>query len=887
MTTIPPSTDRPTFPIRALSRLFDNIQVDDAWVQKVRELAQRGTIVYVQRNLNFIDYIALDHLTRRYDLPRIEFVNALGLGVFEPAPAQDSPGGWLQKLMPRRAPEPAKRLRAALENGGSANLFLKRPPGMLDLVGGSSGGRGVDEGDDLIRTLIDMQRGQERPILLLPQVFVWTKRPDTRGIKPLDFILGPREWPSALRTAGQILYNYEHVALRAGKPLELGPYLANSGDVTDAVRIRRVTYAMLRRVERERRSVTGPAEKPTDRVREEILRSPKLRATIGELAGERAEDRAVLAGRALAMLKELQATPESTTLRALASTLHRGFQRIYAGIEYDKQEIERIRDLAKKGTLVLLPCHKSHIDYLVLSYVFYQENLQLPLIAAGENLSFFPLGPVLRRGGAFFIRRSFKGDRLYTTVVDAYVRRLIRDGYPIEVFIEGGRSRNGKLLPPKLGLLSMIVEAALNVDRRPVYFVPVSIGYERVVESDAHERELAGAEKQAEDTRGLLRSTEVLRHRYGKINLQVGDALSLPQLRAELGLPLGEPLRVDQRRAMVQRLGNRAMDEINRVTAVTPASLTALCLLSNPRRGIAHEELVERSARLLAALRDLGARVTPTVATQKGKLRSEAIREAALMFVDAGFLELHSPGEPEASARDLKTQAQIAGGAGFIYTLPEQKRPALDATKNVIVHFFVERALVAIALCPGQVSSVPREVIEERVRALSRLFKFEFRFQADRSFEEIFSTTLSRMSAAGDIGELPDGRIGPGPGRDGWSGQQWLLTYQRLLRSFLEGYRVAARGLLALVKTSLSEKDLLKKSLATGNRMFLAGEVELKEAISKPVLANAFRSLTDQGYLTVVDGKYQLSESFRSQMAVQAIESRIAGFLPPTAKEAS
>src|SRR5258708_25976373 len=154
-------------------------------------------------------------------------------------------------------------------------------------------------------------------------------------------------------------------------------------------------------------------------------------------------------------------------------------------MDVDREGLERGGGATKEGCAILLPSHKSHIDYLVLSYVFYEENIQLPLIAAGDNLSFFPLGPVFRRAGAFFIRRSFKGDRLYSAVVETYVRRLIRDGYPIELFLEGGRSRTGKLLPPKFGLLGMLVDSALSVPQKKVFYVPISIGYERIVETEA------------------------------------------------------------------------------------------------------------------------------------------------------------------------------------------------------------------------------------------------------------------------------------------------------------------------------------------------------------------------------------------------------------------
>ncbi len=445
--------------------------------------------------------------------------------------------GWLNAILPRPGVTPSDELRDAIERGGSAALFLKRPPGVLDVAAGASGGRGLKEGDELVRTLIDLQRERKAPILLVPQVFVWTKQPDTRGTRRMDFLLGPREWPSPARTVGQFLSNYKHVALKAGEPLDLSEFLEGANGASDAVRVRRVTYAMLRRLERERRSVTGPAEKAPDRVRMEILRSPRLRKVISDLAGARA-CRSLRADRSRAEHAapapghpghghDQGAGGRSSTASSIAST---------PASNTTRADIERVRAAAKEGTLVLLPSHKSHIDYLILSYVFNEENLQLPLIAAGDNLNFFPLGGIFRRGGAFFIRRSFKGDRLYAAVVDAYIRRLIRDGYPIELFLEGGRSRTGKLLAPKFGLLNMIVDAALGVSQRRAYFVPVSIGYERVVEAGSYERELSGGEKSKEDAAGLLKTTEVLRHRYGRINLQFGQILTLDEIREELGL---------------------------------------------------------------------------------------------------------------------------------------------------------------------------------------------------------------------------------------------------------------------------------------------------------------------------------------------------------------
>jgi glycerol-3-phosphate O-acyltransferase len=868
---MPPSLPPPYRPnplLRTLyQRFFRQIQVDSEWVAQVRNLAERGTVVYILRNLNFIDFFALDYLTKQFELPRIRFASDLGLWVLNPMGR-----GWLNAIFPRKDRTPAEELGAALSPGGSAVLFLKRPPSVLDVAAGASGGRGMKEGGELVQALIALQRQRSEPILLVPQLFLWTKLPDTRGTRLLDLVLGPREWASPVRTIGQFLYNYRHVELKAGEPVNLAEFLRSYQDASDTALMSRLTYTMMRRLERERRSVTGPALKSPERVRQEILRSPRFRTEVNKLTRNGKTD-AELMEQSLSMLRAMQATHEGTTRSVLAVALERLFRRIYAGIDVDREGIARIRAESKEKSLVLLPSHKSHIDYLIISYAFNEENLPLPLIAAGDNLTFFPLGPVFRRAGAFFIRRSFAGDALYPIVVDAYIRRLIREGYPLEMFLEGGRSRTGKLLAPKFGLLKMVVSAALAVSQRPVCFVPVSIGYERVV--DSYDVELGGGEKTKEDARGLLGSAGILRSRYGRINLQFGQILSLEHIRSDLGLPSG-PLSPAKQRALVTRLGNRVMDEINRVTAVTPGALTALALLSYHRRGQPHEKLLVRCERLLATLRGLGARTTPGLTSPSGELRPDAIREAAQMFADGELLEVRYPAEVGS-----KKRTKPRAGRGAIYTIPEDKRLKLDGSKNIIIHFFVERALVALALLlPG--SDRTDTEARDRVQELSRLFKYEFRFRADASFDTIFEATVAGMVADGDL-ERRDRQLTAGKGRAGWSGHQWLMTYAGLLRNFVESYRVAARGLAGLEKGPLDSKDLVKQTLATGRLMYLSGEVERAEAISKPLLENAFAAFQDLGYVNHAAGQMQLpntpSPEHANGHAGRCLEESIAKYL--------
>jgi glycerol-3-phosphate O-acyltransferase len=218
-------------------------------------------------------------------------------------------------------------------------------------------------------------------------------------------------------------------------------------------------------------------------------------------------------------------------------------------------------------------------------------------------------------------------------------------------------------------------------------------------------------------------------------------------------------------------------------------------------------------------------------------------------------------------------------GDNASYVVVPARRLLLDVSKNIIVHFFVERALVATALLSAPKKAESTGWVRDRVQALSRLFKFEFRFRADRPFEKIFEETLERMLADGELVDEA-GTLAIGPGRDGWSGLDWLLLYAAVLRNFLEGYWVAARSLAELVKAPLGEKDLLKRAIALGNRAFLAGELERSEAVSKSILANAFLAFVDHGFLSQRDGKLDLTDPFASEAGTRDIAEQLRSFIP-------
>jgi glycerol-3-phosphate O-acyltransferase len=846
-------------------RFFESIEVDEAWAKAVREADARGTVVYVLRNVSFVDFLALDYLTKRHGLPRIKFASEMGLWVLEPLGR-----GWLNALRPRGPHADGVGLDRAVSSGESAALFLKRPAHLLE---GSAGRKGKIEGDPMIRSLFDVQRRSTGRILLAPQVFVWSRSAERRGgnlgASVTDAIFGPREWPGNLRSTAQFLANWRHATLRAGAPVDLTEFLEReSPGATDDVLVRRLTYVLLRRLERERRAIVGPARKASDRLREEVIRSPKLQRVIADMAGEGTAERQVMTARAIAIMRGMEAALDMTAIAALDQVVAQMASRMFSAVEVDLAGIERLRELAKEGTLVLLPSHKSHMDYVVFAWILYRNKLPMPVIAAGDNLNFMPLGPVLRRAGAFFIRRSFSGDRLYAAVVDAYVRRLLKDGSSLEFFIEGGRSRTGKLLPPKLGLLSLVVDAALNVPTRTTWFCPVSIGYERFVEEKAFVRELSGGEKKTEDVRGLVKSLDLMVGRYGRLSVQFGKPLSLDDVLKDLDASARSEeltrLSPPRRRAIITRLAYRVMHEINAVAAVTPGSLVAASLLTHDHRGLPHVELLSSCERLARTLHRFDARFSPTLAAPEGggAIRATALAEAVDLFVRAGHVEAHRVGEDT------------------IYVVPPDARLSLDLAKNTIIHFFVSRALIATALraAPGAPMSVA--AVRDRVLWLSRLFKFEFTFRADAPFERIFDDELRSLEADGEIARvaLKAGEVGLVPNGD--DGREQFALYGNLVESSVEGYRVAARTLTALLRGGLPAKDVIKRAITTGERMFLAREIGRREAVTRALIENAFSSFVDQGYVERSDGKFTLTASYATAVAVATIESRIAAMAP-------
>ena len=832
-------------------RFFAHIRVDENWSRGVREAASDGVVVYVMRSLSFLDFLCLDFLLKKFGLPLVRFVNDLGLWILEPF------GKGERRLSLRRQIPEAEALERTVGDGFSALLFLRRPPKL-----GSKARRGRDLDVDLIETLVAKQRVSDRPILLVPQTFVWSKQPETATPSLLDLLFGPVQWPGRVRVFFQFLLNYRDAKLRSGEPFNLGEFLDKNPELADSEAAAKVRYALLRRMERDRGVIIGPMKKTTARIQDEILRSPRVRGHIEHYAEENGIPYSKAEDVARKQLKKLCAKQSLFVVDLMHRFLTWMWSKMYDGVVLDKEGLERVRDAARDASLVLLPSHKSHIDYLVLSDQLYAHAMMPPVIAAGENLSFFPIGPLLRRGGAYFIRRSFHGDSLYPVIVEAYMRKLIAEGFTVEFFLEGGRSRTGKALPPKYGLLSMVVDSATKLRQTKVKLVPISIGYERIIEERSFVHELSGGDKQSENMGGLLKSSSVLRSKWGRLYVQFGDIIdfdefvsNLVQRQGSAGATIAE-IGEQQQRAAVRALAHKVMYSINEVTVVTPAALVATALLSHQKRGMTRESLLNACESLMQTLEKMNARVAHQLGVGDGRIREDTIDEAVALFLDARLIVAHDTG-PEP-----------------IYTIDSERRIALEYYQNTIIHFFVPRALVSAALLVDKQQWADRPRLNDRVQQLSRLFKHEFIFRTDASFDEIFDDTLRAMAEDGEI-EIRDAQIQATEGVK----RHRLERYAVMLQTFFESYLLALRGAEIVLDGPIPKKDWYKRTLALGQQMYLAGEIERRESLSKLKLETALKALQDYQLVQLNGDILERGEGVDGVSVLHALEPKLTGFL--------
>ncbi|KAI7267947.1 acyltransferase-domain-containing protein [Hortaea werneckii] len=359
----------------------------------------------------------------------------------------------------------------------------------------------------------------------------------------------------------------------------------------------------------------------------------------------------------------------------------------HQGIHVSSGEVLHLRSVAaeaakKKQSIIFLPCHKSHVDYVSLQLICYRLGLALPTVVAGDNLNFPVVGSFLQHAGAMWIRRSFGDDQLYTTLVQSYMDTLLQNGYNIECFVEGGRSRTGKLLQPKFGILSFLLDSVLSGRVEDAIVCPVSTQYDKVIEVDSYVSELLGQPKPKEDLAGFLSASSVLSLKLGRVDVRFHEPWSLrgfvDEHRSRLlqkSLPSVGEMKVDLalKRRLLTTLGYKVLSDINDASVVMPTALVGTVLLTLRGRGVGKSELVRRVEWLSDRVRAQGGRVAHFAGQS-----TEAVVDKALDVLGPNLVG-DVPGLPES-------------------TFCAQDRFQLSFYRNMTIHLFVSQALICAAM---------------------------------------------------------------------------------------------------------------------------------------------------------------------------------------------
>ena len=797
-------------------RFFRGFQLGTRAVDELRKLEGQGAVVYVMRYASRLDYFLFNWLFLSEGIRLSTAANGIRFYYYRTfgQAVRRFFSGNLERL--RRGSHGMReqqivRMRQIVREGGSFFLFLR-----TDKIGqGLRTRRGaVASGHselDYLREVVDSCFAEPVPVALVPLALFWRKG-SRRRRRFLNLFYGGPGRPSDTTKVLSFLSNYRNLAVRVGTSIDLRAFVDGRREEGRERVVKQVRRSVMIFLRREEKPVLGAALRELWKIEEAVMAEPELRRTIAEVAaGQRSPAR--VEARARRYLREIAARQSPTALAILDVVVGWMFDKVFGRVEI--HGVERIVEAAKLHPLVLLPSHRSHFDYLLLSWLFYERHLVPPHVAAGINLSFWPLGPIFRRAGGFFLRRSFEGDPLYTAVFRSYMRLLIKDGATQEFFIEGTRSRTGKTLMPRLGLLSMVVEAFARGVRRDVYLVPIGFTYEGLVEESSMTEERRGAKKTGESLFNLLRSRRLLRHRYGSVIVRFGEPVSLAErVRADLlsaGEASGEAK--DELRRITERLGDELCRRINGLVTAGRSAVASAALLARPGRGLREDEFRARVKEVGALLELLQVPL------------SERVEQAL------------AAGQPEATL-ELLLQSRLVerktSRAGDLLHYPDEVRDRLDYYRATLAPALVWPAALALALRSGGT----REEVLQEADSWLELLRSEYFPPADvHQRRVILERVLAHLETRDWVHAAASGELSVPT-----EAQSWLAFLAAQIEPVLEAYAALFQVVEAVEGTEV-RKQILEEAQSVLKDQLLVGEARFPEAVSPVTFQNTLALL--------------------------------------------
>ncbi|EOR03280.1 glycerol-3-phosphate 1-O-acyltransferase PlsB [Acinetobacter tandoii] len=569
---------------------------------------------------------------------------------------------------------------------------------------------------------------------------------------------------------------------------------------------------------------------------QDAIRRESIRSKISMLEAER---------RAIGYLNEIVSDYSSSAVRFADMALTRLWTQLYDGVEV--HNFSTVRELAKEYEIIYTPCHRSHIDYLLLSYVIYKRGLMVPYIAAGDNLNMPFVGQLLRGGGAFFIRRTFRGNGLYTTVFKEYLYSILSRNTPLEYFIEGGRSRTGRLLPAKTGMLAMTVHSHLRGRAKPIVFVPTYIGYERLMEGSTYVGEMQGKPKEAESVLGIVKTLRKIERIFGKVHVNFGEPVFLDDKLKAFG---ADQIRIQKNddpipnevSDAVNSAAHTILENINRAVVINPVSLLSLILLATPKHTLDEELCIKQ----LDAYRNLLTALPYDERTQVTPLSGKEIIAYGLK---------------------LKLIKRVKHVLGDIIAIEDNQAVLLTYFRNNIVHAFVLPSLIA-ALVEHN-GTIKRHDLCNVIRTLYPFLKAElFLKWDDESLKVQIAAYADALISAKLITEDAEGHlISPAPNSEDHN--QLLVLAGPVMQS-LERYYMTLALITQRGSGNISTRQVEELSHLVGQRLSVLYEFNSPEFFDKALFQGFIRVLTQQGYIsTNAEGSIVFDSNF-SNIAANA-----------------
>ncbi len=801
---------------RLAKAYLSRVSIADEEVKALKELAGEGVIVYAIKQRSKLNSLIIAEITGRNGLARPVYCHGMSMSYWQPLP----------KMLKFLWSSFLRRFRNnTIIRQGKLDFLKRKVAGKESIVIHLGESEFIENrfAEDALASLINLQSTVSFPIFIVPVLVAYGRRREKEDESLFNILFGQMEHTGTLRRLITFIRYSKKAFVIPTEPVNLADYLSAGRNLTQDELIHELRGELIDRIEEEKTAVVGPALKSREELIGMVMRDPKLNRFMDNYAQKTKKNRAAIVKDARRYLYEIAADYREMFIELWDKMLSWVWNTVYDGLSIDSEGLAKIRSLSKKMPFVIISCHRSHIDYLLLSYVFYKNNIQMPFIAAGNNLSFFPLGFIFRRSGAFFLRRSFRGNDLYGEVFSKYMATLLHEGLPLEFFIEGGRSRTGKMVMPKYGLLSMIIQAYQDKYCENMAAVPVFIGYDRVIEERSYLKELSGAPKVQENTAEIIKSTKMLRKRYGRVYINVGEPIIMKDYLAAQDKSM-EQMTMDERQSLYRKIGYEVVLEINKVSVVTPFALVASGLLSHDRRGISHDEL---SGILNEFYQYLFTRQVKFAATFAH--RDKAIADALNIFDTTGIISKIEADEEEEEMQDI------------VYSLPDTKRLNLEYYKNNILHFFIPICFVATSMVKNPEDVISLAKVTGDYKFLKWLLWNEFIFEENRDDVEEVNDVLSYLHTRSMI--VTTEREG-----EAWievksKGGARLKPFAGLVHNYLESCWIVIRSLVYLKKKPLTQKEWLAKIRPLGERMFSKGEILRAEALSQANYQNAIKFL--------------------------------------------